>query len=63
MIFYATIGLNLFKNLLENRCRVTKYPIPNSSQWPIYQAYLGTCKEYDCPNGSYCGNPNTYKLP
>ena len=47
MVFYAIIGLHLFKGLLENRCRVTKMPVNGS--WDVNPNIKTLCGDYQCP--------------
>ncbi|CAD8071678.1 unnamed protein product [Paramecium sonneborni] len=61
IILFGILGLQIFMGALENRCRITEYPIGN-----IWKAsnYSKLCQDSsNCPEGTYCGNPNTYNLP
>ncbi|CAD8151145.1 unnamed protein product [Paramecium pentaurelia] len=61
IILFGILGLQIFMGALENRCRETEYPIGN-----VWKAsnYSKLCQDSsNCPEGTYCGNPNTYNLP
>lgn len=46
---------------LENRCRLTEFPV--NDHWKASD-YDKLCYDTsNCPDGTYCGNPNTYNLP
>ena len=49
MIAYALVGVLFFKGKIENRCRLTPFPI--NGTWPIDETILSLCGEYECPNG------------
>ena len=47
MLAYALIGVLFFKGKIENRCRLTHYPIGN--EWIINSSILTLCGEIQCP--------------
>ncbi len=49
MIFYAILGMNLFKGLLEFRCRTTEEPPKTLSEWPIEASSSTLCGVTECP--------------
>ena len=58
-LLFGIIGVQLFGNSFYNLCRTTPAPYPNGS-WPIDQNVQRVCGgQFECPAGSYCGNPLT----
>jgi hypothetical protein len=63
--------MQLFQGLLENRCRLTEFPI--NGTWPADLAYTKLCGYTSCPeqyldylnylDRTFCGNPINYHLP
>ncbi|CAD8045308.1 unnamed protein product [Paramecium primaurelia] len=61
IILFGILGLQIFMGALENRCRMTEYPV--GDVWKVSN-YTKLCQDSsNCPEGTYCGNPNTYNLP
>ncbi|CAK62390.1 unnamed protein product (macronuclear) [Paramecium tetraurelia] len=61
IILFGILGLQIFMGALENRCRMTEHPVGN--EW-VASNYTKLCQDSsNCPDGTYCGNPNTYNLP
>lgn len=61
IILFGILGLQIYMGALESRCRLTPYPVGNT--WEV-SSYPKLCTyTSDCPEGTYCGNPNTYNLP
>jgi hypothetical protein len=55
LILFGILGVQLFGGVYESRCRV--WPTPRNGRWPIDPAIQRLCGEYECPKGTYCGNP------
>ena len=47
MIAYALIGLLFFKGKIENRCRLTPFPVNGS--WYINDTIVSLCGVHECP--------------
>lgn len=47
MIFYSLIGVFLFMGKIENRCRLSKFPI--NEKWLINEKILNLCGIDECP--------------
>ena len=77
MIAYALIGVLFFKGNLENRCRLSPFPI--NGTWQIDPTIYYLCGEYECPEKlshsfffpiakyiffrTFCGNPAAFNIP
>ena len=61
LLFYALIGQALFQGALNNRCRITPYPLENNT-WPLAPGIVNLCGNWECPAGTYCGNPSKFGL-
>ena len=52
MLFFSILGLNLFKGLLENRCRMMPDPPKSIKEpWPADPNNLKLCGYLSCPVG------------
>ena len=52
ILVYSLMGVFFFKGKLENRCRLTPFPINGS--WPINPNVTGLCRDNDsCPSGYF----------
>lgn len=49
MIFYSILGLNLFRGIEENLCRITEYPIDNN--WIADENNKIYCGQAQCHEG------------
>ena len=53
LIFFAILGVNLFKGTLNYRCRTTQAPI--NGEWPIAPNSTRVCGgNYKCPSEYFC---------
>lgn len=48
MIIYALFGVFFFRGDIENRCRITPYPI--NDVWELNSTIETLCGSTDCPN-------------
>ena len=48
MIIYALFGVFFFRGAIENRCRITPYPI--NDVWELNSTIGTLCGSTDCPN-------------
>jgi hypothetical protein len=65
-LLFSIMGLNTMQGLLYNRCRMTAGP-KNATFWEIDETQSRLCSmhslgRYQCKSGTYCGNPDQYKL-
>lgn len=61
IIFFATVGLQTFMGIFENRCRINSKPIDNN--WEADSTVLSLCGYWKCPGNLTCGNPSEYNIP
>lgn len=61
MIYFSIIGLHLFRELTEKRCRLTPEPIDGI--WEADPNIQKLCGIWRCPEGRYCGSPIDFGLP
>ena len=61
MIYFAVVGLHLFRGLTETRCRLT--PEPEDGVWEAYDGWKELCGIRECPIGTFCGNLIDHNLP
>jgi hypothetical protein len=52
---------------LYNRCRLTEEPV-SENYWPIDESIIRRCSKmkysgFECPEGTYCGNPLEFGIP
>lgn len=57
------MGMSLFNGHIESRCRLSEYPEQGSNIWEIDETNIFPCGSLQCPEGTYCGNPNDFGLP
>jgi len=62
MIFYAIIGLHIFKGAFEYRCRISDTPINGETDWPVAENINYLCGNWKCPQETYCRAPINYNL-
>lgn len=62
ILFYAVIGISLFKGHEESRCRLTEFPDLETHEWIADESLPLTCGYMDCPEGLFCGNPADYDI-
>ena len=61
MIYFAVVGLHLFRGVTESRCRLT--PEPEDGVWEVDDTWEQLCGLRECPSGTFCGNPISWGLP
>ncbi len=59
---FAILGVHQFNGSLYSRCRLTPAPI-SPDYWPLDPDNTRACTlsglgTFQCPTGSYCGNPD-----
>ncbi len=62
MVFYAILGMHLFKGLMENRCRIAESPPKDSKYWQIEPSSKFLCGDLPCPEGSAYYFPKKIKF-
>ena len=63
MLLFGILGTQLYKGLIENRCRLTQEPI--DGKWVADKEIHKLCNmnyESSCPEDRYCGNPFDYDI-
>lgn len=55
LAFYASLGLNLYKGILEQRCRSSPRP-ESPDRWKIHPDTEYLCGSKLCPPETSCGN-------
>lgn len=53
--------MSFFHGHIESRCRLTPLPRVDGT-WEIDEKIELPCGGMECPEGTYCGNPNDYNL-